>query len=159
MIDDLFYIIAGGFTLAVAILIVIIASIYMGQVSDNVGMTSEYNQTMHNTFARFPVVFDNMVAFIIVGLMGASLALLYYVSVSPALFFVIILMCSLAVIVTGFMSNAWTSIITSGAISAVAGSVPKMNFIMTHYVAFVMLYIVLSMIVFFAKPDAQGGGL
>lgn len=153
MIDDVFYYTIMLFAVAAAFVGVIIYAITLGQVSDSLPLTAADNATMHGVFARFPTAFDNMLTFVLFGLMIVSLGLLYFLRVSTAWFFIVVICMSVAVVAAGAFANAWSAMKATPALAPVLGSnLTRIGFFMEHYMIVTLAYIILAMIVFFAKP-------
>jgi len=159
MIDDALYIVGGIFVLAISLLVIVLASntlrnaIVGDAATPGIGLDAANNATMSSVFNRMPKALDNAFGFAVLAVMGGSLALLYFIETTPALFFVIVIIEGLLLIVSGLLANAWAKV--GESFTATLGDVPKMDFIMSHWLVFVSLYFLLAMVIFFAKPGGS----
>lgn len=157
MMDDMAFIIMGGFFLATTLLVIMVWSGYVQEALGGIEtLEPSANATVQGVMSDYPAVFDNTFAFVVIGLMLISLVLLYFIPITPALFFFIVLIIAVFSIVAGYVSNAWGELTATEFLAPMAASMSKTDFFMSNLMVIVMLYAFAALIVFFAKPQQEG---
>lgn len=155
MIQDYMYMVVSMFMIAVIILVAFVCFAYLrdGFADADIAQVhkdflTDQVEDFHNGwdygFLTFYVVFT-------IGLMITSYALRTVPVFFVILFFVIIILGGVA----GYLANAFYEFTSVAPLSLAAANFPIMNYIMTHYLVFVILTGFLMLVSFFAKPEGS----
>lgn len=104
----------------------------------------------------FPSTWDFVFLTVFIGVIVGVLIISYLLATQPVFFFVFMFIVVVLGALSGYIANAFDSIILDPVLGASAANFPIMSFIMSNYLIFIVVMVMLMLIVFYAKPN-QGG--
>ena len=105
----------------------------------------------------FPTTWDYVFLTVFIGVVAGVLIISYLLATQPVFFFVFMFIVVVLGGLAGYIANAFDEIILDPALSASAVSFPIMSFIMSNYLLFIVVTVMMMLIVFYAKPNVDGG--
>jgi len=105
----------------------------------------------------FPTTWDYVFLTAFVGVVAGILIISYLLATQPVFFFVFMFIVIILGGLAGYIANAFDEIILDPVLSASALNFPIMSFIMTNYLIFIVVLVMLMLIVFYAKPNSEVG--
>lgn len=158
MIQDMIYFFSFMFMLAFFTLGMYIAwSETDAAFSNTEAITPEAQAVFSEQATRFPQWMDYTYLTIMIAVFIGILILSYFVSTVPVMFWAMWLFVMVLSAVAGYMANAWFETTQDGILSIAVQQFPIMNYVVSNYMAVVIILGMLMLIVFFAKPS--GGGV
>jgi len=147
-----------------AIVVMVMAVIVVAGAKVNNQITDKYQASDASTAAkdiqqnysdRYEGIWDNafLFTFIIFGI--SVVMVLYWLSSSPALFFMGIILIAIAAIPIGIIGNSFDTFQSSDSVSAEADSLPIMGWLMSHILEIGTAIAFLGIILLFSRA---GGG-
>jgi len=100
---------------------------------------------------KFPIIFDNMMLFLFIGLTIAIIAVAWFNRTHPLVFFISIPLLAFVIFLSAIYANAYDIIIQDVNIAASAAQFSTLNFILGNYVYFITGVVILVSIMTFAK--------
>lgn len=91
-----------------------------------------------------------------IGVVVGVLVISYMLATQPVFYFVFMFVVVVLGALAGYIANAFDTIILDPVLGASALGFPIMSFIMSNYLIFIVVMVMLMLIVFYAKPN-QGG--
>lgn len=104
----------------------------------------------------FPGTWDYVFLTVFIGVVVGILVISYLLATQPVFFFVFMFIVVVLGALSGFIANAFEDIILDPVLGASAGNFPIMSFIMSNYLIFIVVMVMLMLIVFYAKPNEGG---
>lgn len=154
-IDSIFFLVMM-FAVAVGLVIAWIATKAVLDGLQGAPIDPTITAEVTTPFYRLGTVWDGVFVVLIVGVSLAILVTSYVLSSNPAFFFVFLLIISLFGIMAGYFANAYEVFESEPLLADGVNDFPATNFIMEHYLYYVIVLVVLMVIVFFAKPKDLG---
>lgn len=105
----------------------------------------------------FPTTWDYVFLTVFVGVVAGILIISYLLATQPVFFFVFMFVVVVLGALAGYIANAFDEIILDPVFAASALNFPIMSFIMSNYLLFIVVTVMLMLIVFYAKPNTDGG--
>lgn len=129
-------------------------------VSDNLNtafqgiddLPAQAKTDMANFNTRYPTVMDYTFLTILVAALAGTLLLVWFLPVNPIVFFVVMIVMTVISGLAGYLANAFIEMQGDTVLGASITNFPIIEFILSNYLVVIMIFGVLSMIVFFAKP-------
>ena len=118
---------------------------------DDEGVVSEM-------FTAYQDYIDPLFLSIAIALWIGSLFLAYFISSHPIMFWAYWMVCMVGGITGVYLANAWIDLVASAPFNVLIADFAIMNYILSHYLIFLLVYGFSLLLVFFAKPGSMGGG-
>lgn len=147
------------FTLMLFIVSIGLIVVYVAydQISGALDLNTQIPQDDKDRFSsgadRFPSTWDYVFLTVFVGVIVGILVLSYLLATQPVFFFVFMFIVIILGGLAGYIANAFDDIILDPVLGASAGNFPIMSFIMSNYLIFIVVTVMLMLIVFYAKPN------
>ena len=141
--------------------VVVIAYLIVGTMNTVVQAEEAFEGEAQTFFAdfddRFPKNFDGMIATVFFGMMIVLIGIVWFLATNPVLFFIVWIITVVTMGLSGFLANAWVTVMESGALAPILASFPFTNFILSNYLIFTVAEAFIMITVFFAKRQAGDG--
>jgi len=145
------------FVVSIGLLVVYVAYDEIdGALQDNSQIPQEEKDRFAEDAAKFPSTWDFVFLTAFIGVVVGVLVISYLLATQPVFFFVFMFVVVVLGALSGYIANAFDEIILDPVLGASALNFPIMSFIMSNYLIFIVVMVMLMLIVFYAKPN-QGG--
>lgn len=148
------------FVVSVGLLVVFISYDALDEaLSSNDQISNSTAERFSEGAAEFPSTWDFVFLTAFIGVVIGVLVISYLLATQPVFFFVFMFVVVVLGGLAGFIANSFDQIILDleeGTGLALSSGFPIMNFIMSNYLMFIVVMVMLMLIVFYAKPN-QGG--
>ena len=146
------------FVVAISLLLIYVAYDSISVALDDLDLIPDEHADRFSEGAdAFPNTWDYVFLTVFIGVVLGILIISFVLATQPVFFFVFMLVVVVLGALAGYIANAFDEIILNPLIGASAGSFPILSFIMSNYLLFIVVTIMLMLVVFYAKPN-QGGG-
>ena len=157
VISDAILFVVMLFVVAVGLLVVYVAYDDIdGALSNNDQIATEHKDRFSEGADQFPTTWDFVFLTAFIGVVVGILIISYLLATQPVFFFVFMFIVVILGGLAGYIANAFDDIILDPVLSASALNFPIMSFIMSNYLLFVVVTVMLMLIVFYAKPNEAG---
>lgn len=157
MIDDIFLYVIGLFAIVFVMGMFILAFSGFNTFAQNSDAPDNIKGISQNLDDNWPSSLDyTFLALYIVFLIGA-LVLTWTLPTNPLFFGVFIFIILIVGIVAGYLANIFYDFSQEGILSSTFSQMPIVTHILTNYILYAIMPVILMVVVFFAKPN--GGGL
>lgn len=157
--DIIFYI----FVMFVIAITILIAAFIMSSFNTKIQASPELSADSKTVFSdqatRFPILFDNVIIFIMTGLAMVTVISAFFIRSHPIFFFFSFLALGITIAFGAIFSNVYYGFMTDPQLATTAVGFTKMNYLMTRLplVATIMGGIVL--LVLYGKFNSGGGSV
>lgn len=146
------------FVVSIGLLTVYIAyDSIAGALELNDQIPQEDKDRFSDSSDAFPTTWDFVFLTVFIGVIVGILIISYLLATQPVFFFVFMFVVVVLGALAGYIANAFDEIILDPVFSASALNFPIMSFIMSNYLLFVIVTVMLMFIVFYARPNEAGG--
>lgn len=162
VISDAIFFTIMLFVVSVGLLVVFMSYDALDQaLSSNDQISNSTAERFSEGASEFPSTWDFVFLTAFIAVVVGILVISYLLATQPVFFFVFMFIVIVLGGLAGFIANSFDTIIVdleeaSGL--ALSSGFPIMTFIMSNYLIFVVVMVMLMLIVFYAKPNQGGFG-
>lgn len=155
-------VILDSITVVVVLLIFAVVGVlaydFFGEINDGIqdesDLTADAKTEAQTMYDRFPAVFDSLFLFVFLLIWVLALVASYLVDASPIFYILMFILLIFVIFIGAELANAYFEITDDIGNT----SFPMTNFIMTHFVAFIISIGITVSIVLYGKNKYLGGG-